>query len=135
VLDGLDNHPKSKEEILNELFPPEFKVGDKVMVTKIPESNHWICNTNRRLFTLEGGIENGFYGTGGAGHMYGLEGCEFRHATPEEIAAAEWEEGNPYKLMHANDEEVCISANEVGQFYKEGRFKGDTFKHDKYEKL
>ena len=57
------------------------------------------------------------------------------HATPEEIAAAEWEEGKPYKVIHANDEEVCISSNKVGSFYKNGRFQGDTFKHDKYEKL
>ena len=123
-------------EILNELFPPEFKVGDKVMVTKIPESDHWICDDERRLFTLKGGIESGFYGTRGSGDMHGLKGCEFRHATPEEIAAAEWESGKPYKVWDDGKEAlVRISSDEVGLFYRYGLFSGGCHAYDKYEKL
>jgi hypothetical protein len=122
------------ESILDELFP-SFKVGDKVMVTKIPKSGHWICDDDRRIFTLKGGIENGFYGTGDGGFMYGLEGCEFRHATTEEIAAAEWEPNKPYKVWIDGEWNLRVSSNVVGNFYTNGRFKGTIVEHDKYEKL
>jgi hypothetical protein len=58
-----------------------------------------------------------------------------RHATPEEIAAAEWEEGKPYKVWIDADWAVRISADEVGSFYVYGYSNGVKEKFNKYEKL
>jgi hypothetical protein len=59
----------------------------------------------------------------------------FRHATPEEIAAAEWEEGKPYKVWIDEEWKLRVSSDKVGHFYSDGMFKGFSFKQDKYEKL
>jgi len=128
------------DNILNELFP-SFKIGDYFVCPERPinpdlRNYGW----DKQMDLLVGSVMKvgGFDGDlaiEDEEHEYSWAVEWVRHATPEEIAAAEWEEGKPYKVIHANDEEVCISSNKVGSFYKNGRFQGDTFKHDKYEKL
>ncbi len=53
----------------------KFKIGDFVIVTQIPESNHWICNSSERIFTLFS-IDN-FYATTKS-RTHGLSGCHFK---------------------------------------------------------
>jgi hypothetical protein len=108
------------EEILNELFPPDFKVGDKVIV--IPTGNLreiesfednkvWLTN---RSWTRKDGL---------------------RHATPEEIAEAEWEEGAVYKVERGDAWVVRVASDKVGWFYYDGAFEGKTTKYNTYEKI
>jgi len=120
------------ERILNELFPPEFKVGDWVKVT---------AGTSIESKELDGkvvkltrvGIGNVSAET--TDILAGMHFNEVRHATPEEIAAAEWEEGKPYKIWYYDEWRVRVAAKEVGCFYLDGSFEGPIRKHDKYEKL
>jgi len=120
------------QELLNELFPPEFKVGDKVMVTskrtaeskklygKVVELKNVTTNTVSTYTTM----------------THGMFFDEVRHATPEEIAAAEWEEGKVYRVWDSNGvKRVRVSSNKVGKFYTHGCYEGNTNHYDKYEKL
>ena len=124
--------PITKEPILNELFPPEFKVGDKVMV--IGKRSIEARSLNGDVVELKT-VSNNTVSTYVEMH-YGMHFNEVRHATPEEIAAAEWEEGKPYKVWGANGEKLIrISAETVGMFYSFGGYSGNTIKYDKYEKI
>ena len=74
--------PATRDEITEEK-KKLFVKGEYVTVTKTPDSNHWINDTDQRTFRLTG--EAPFYATGGSEHSMGLKGCEFRLATLEEI--------------------------------------------------
>ena len=119
-----------KDAILNELFPPEFKVGDWVVGWHFDHKyreNAWQIGGFKKGNAFVVPKEKPNWSTG-------IE--DVRHATPEEIAAAEWEEGKPYKVWIDNDvEEVRISADKVGYFYSCAMFEGDVHKWKNYEKL
>jgi len=120
---------KLADEILTELFP--FKIGDKVMV--IGKSTVEARSLNGDVVEIKN-VTNSTVSTC-TGMYYGMHLCEVRHATPEEIAAAEWEEGKLYKVFIRGEEAVRVSSSEVGKFYSNGFFSGHAFDFDKYEKL
>lgn len=60
-----------------------YKKGDWVYVERILNSTHWLKASSQRIFRLQG--EAPFYGTKGQGNTFGLEGCQLRPATQEEI--------------------------------------------------
>ena len=113
------------QAILNELFPPDFKIGDWVV---------WRLSNDKapyKILSIEPFKVN---------HRFGSYGNSFdfdniRHATPEEIAAATWDANKPYKVWIEDKEAVRISSDEVGRFYACGYFGGGCFTHEKYEKL
>jgi len=123
----------AEKEILNELFPPEFKVGDWVVIGK--DNDYYVNKSGEigritKLKKISCEVDCGHSSLGNS-HNY----CNLRHATPEEIAAAEWEEGEVYIVWLGEIEAVRVASSEVGRFYQNGEFKGKTLKHDKYEKL
>ena len=124
------------DKILNELFPPEFKVGDWVVCPEKP-SDTFKYGWDSDMDDLIGeALEVSSFKHGAlvaAGWIWSTKWV--RHATHEEIAAAEWEEGAVYKVWFANGCAVRISTNKVGEFYSSGFYDGDTVKYDKYEKL
>ena len=114
---------------LNELFHPEFRVRDWVVGwhnnREGLRDNAWQIE----LFDKHGqAVPNGKKG-------YGTTIECLRHATSEEIAAAEWEGGKPYKVWREGEPIVYISSDKVGFFYGSGRFDGRSYEYDKYEKL
>jgi len=137
--------PITKEPILNELFPPYFNVG-QYAIRVWPSGKETLGKAVLKNGQLYWQCEESYNGEGGVykGELYGLisnytnrkKGSKLRHATPEEIAAAEWEEGKPYKVWGANGEKLIrISAETVGMFYSFGGYSGNTIKYDKYEKI
>ena len=126
--------PITKEPIINELFP-SFKVGEYLALKDGHELTHSKAGDVCRLALLKDGFcsvewvtetkqSNGDYFT-----------SRFRHATPEEIAAAEWESGKPYRVWLCGGWMVRISTDRVGCFYNNGSFTGASTKYNKYEKL
>lgn len=94
---NLDSLPYFKEtglinntEYWEAVYKEEFQAGDWVTVTKLPETAHWIHETEERTFQLNG--VNKFYSCTYKNNIYkeryGLEKCTFRKATPEEIEKA-----------------------------------------------
>jgi len=118
------------EKILNELFPPEFKVGDWVVGWGHDHSIYDRHKVAWRIGQVNGDKVHPSNNLSGETQIENI-----RHATPEEIAASEWEEGKPYKVRIGGDWMVRISADKVGRFYNNGYFEGCIFKNDKYEKL
>ena len=120
------------DNILNELFPPEFKVGDwvKVKAGVSIESN----DLDGKVVKLTR-VGSKYVSAEKTDRLAGMHFNEVRHATPEEIAAAEWEEGKPYKVWREGEAIVYISSEKVGFFYGSGRFEGKSYKFEKYEKL
>jgi len=121
----------SIRDILNELFPPEFKVGDWVV------GWHFDHKYRENAWQI-GGFKKGnafFVPKEEPNWSTGIE--DIRHATPEEIAAAEWEEGKPYRVWNGCIPawQVKISAEKVGHFYWDGQFEGVSSENSKYEKL
>ena len=82
--------PKEIVEQWEPVYKEEFQAGDWVTVTKLPETAHWIHETEERTFQLNG--VNKFYSCTYKNNIYkeryGLEKCTFRKATPEEIEKA-----------------------------------------------
>ena len=136
--------PITKEPILNELFPPYFNVG-QYAIRVWPSGKETLGKAVLKNGQLYWQCEESYNGEGGVykGELYGLisnytnrkKGSKLRHATPEEIAAAEWEEGKPYKVWFVDGCAVRISSDKVGHFYVGGNFEGESVKHDKYEKI
>jgi hypothetical protein len=121
-----------KEDILNELFPPKFKAGD--YLTPIDDDT-LMCAT-RGCVCLVNSLSKDYVNVEWISETDQHDGnyylSRFRHATPEEIEAATWKEGELYKVLH---QYVRISAKTVGEFYNNGAYKGGTSKFDIYEKL
>jgi hypothetical protein len=123
-------YKEAPKKILNELFP-SFKVGDWVVgwhsCFKELTHNAWKIDD----FDRHGRVVP----VGKKGYATSIE--SLRHATPEEIAAAEWEEGKPYKVWSddGRTDYVRISSDTIGKFYAGGHFSGGCFTYDKYEKL
>lgn len=126
--------PITKESILNELFP-SFKVGDYLT----PIETNGALNAKTGDICIVDSIDAEYVYVEWITYVRqnngGYSRFNFRHATPEEIAAAEWEEGKVYRVWHYDEWRVRVSAKEVGCFYLEGSFEGVTRKHIKYEKL
>jgi len=130
----------AEKEILNELFP-SFKIGDYFVCPERPinpdlRNYGW----DKQMDLLVGSVMKvgGFDGDlaiEDEEHEYSWAVEWVRHATPEEIAAAEWEEGKFYRVWIRDEWMVRISACRVGWFYDHGSFAGASTKHDKYEKL
>ena len=132
------------DNILNELFPPEFKVGD--WVVRIWPSGketlgkavfehgdlYWKCEEE---YKHEGGVSKGQPYGKISNYKGGWNGSKLRHATPEEIAAAEWEEGKEYRVWEDKMKLVRVSSSRVGYFYENGRYDGNDVRYSKYEKL
>ena len=128
---------EKQKSIINELFPPEVEpkvgeyyklkseFGDVGRVESLDDSG-WFWSPDLFNPYMDDSCSKNYH----TPHLV-IE----RNATPEEIAAAEWEEGKPYKVWFANGCAVRISANKVGNFYVDGNFQGESTKHDKYEKL
>lgn len=137
------------EAILNELFPPEFKVGDTIKVLSLDNDCDWSTGLTS-VDLVKGGLYNvagteasraaknlGFnwYWVELEGIIGKISSNQVRHATPEEIVEAEWEEGKPYRVWLDGDWMVRISTDKIGYFYACGAFQGKTDYYDKYEKL
>lgn len=125
----------AEKEILNELFQPEFKVGDWVVVLETDEfyfnSEYGVAKQIVEIYSQFSPIRYELKFRDGSTNNY----TDMRHATPEEIAAATWEANKPYKVYDHGRETVYISAEEIGHFYKHGWFDGKKIQFDKYEKL
>jgi len=117
------------DNILNELFPPDFepKSGDwvisdhpdwKIGAVRLDDVNRLEFMSNRIAWDRRSSF-----------------GELTRHATPEEIAAAEWEEGKPYKVWIDECWKLRVSSATIGNFYLNGLFEGKSMEWDKYEKL
>jgi hypothetical protein len=123
------------ESILNELFPPEFKAGDYLT----PIETNGTLSANTGDICIVDSIDAKYvyveWITSVRKVKVGYGRFNFRHSTPEEIAADEWEEGKGYKVWFGEIEAVRVASSEVGRFYPNGEFKGKTLKGDKYEKL
>jgi len=126
---------EAKQVILNELFPPEFKVGDWVVVL---EADEFYFNSEqgvaKKIVEVYSDLSETRYllkFKDGSTHSY----TDIRHATPEEIAAATWEANKPYKVWSGNYCRVRMSSDEVGMFYADGTFHGKTIHYENYEKL
>jgi len=130
--------------ILNELFPPEFKVDQyairiwpsgKETLGKVVFKNgqlYWQCEES---YEGEGGVEKGgWYGLV-SNYTNGKSSSKLRHATPEEIAEAEWKEGAVYKVYSGSGWYVRIASDMVGWFYCNGRVEGSTTEYTTYEKI
>lgn len=117
------------DNIINELFPPEFD----------PKAGEWVISDHKdwKIGAVKLDDVNGFAFISNriTWDRRLCFGELTRHATPEEIAAAEWEEGKPYKVMWNNEWHLRVSADKVGHFYNHGKFKGSTSDYHKYEKL
>jgi hypothetical protein len=118
-----------KEDILNELFP-EFKARD------------WVVGWHSEKHSDE--LHKKAWQVRKVDCMYiypvGLNSVMtypkyIRHATPEEIEAATWKEGELYRVHDTCNWLVRVSAEKVGEFYLSGAYDGLTFEYDKYEKL
>lgn len=130
ALDKLKYTKAVKEEILNELFPPEYRVGD------------WVIGWhNGNKYKNKAWQIGGFRDSTGSvipkqepNWATGIE--DIHHATPEEIAEATWEEGKEYRVWNANGVKlVRVASDMVGHFYIDGNYSGGTHHYDKYEKL
>jgi len=135
--------PITKEPILNELFPPEFRVGDYFICHARPTQSvvrncDWVGSMDALVgkvmkvgnIYLDGDIEDKENGWSWA-HEW------IRHATPEEIAEATWEKGKEYRVWNDCGEKlVRVASNRVGWFYTDGCYIGNTTGiYTKYEKL
>lgn len=134
------------DKIINELFPPEFNPKEGEWIVKKWEDGdvdiiHLTKKAGYCLYSQDYYVRNKKHDlTKEAGLIDVKQMIEdirikLRHATPEEIATAEWEEGKPYKVWFVDGCAVRVSANKVGHFYVGGSFEGESVKQDKYEKL
>jgi len=128
-----------KDRILNELFPLEFKVGDWVLTSF--RANGWGSfphEVNNMILQIESivnenfpkGIETTVIFTSGV--KTNIKEIK-RHATPEEIAISEWEEGRECIVWDGSLKLVRVSSSRVGYFYEGGRYSGNDVKFSKYD--
>jgi hypothetical protein len=126
--------PITKEWILNELFPTEFKVGDWV-VCPVKPSDPSKYGWDSDMDDLIGeALEVSSFKHGAlvaAGWIWSTKWV--RHATHEEIAAAEWEEGRECVVWDGSLKLVRVSSSRVGYFYESGMYSGNEVKFSKYD--
>jgi len=137
ALKGKIPFKETTDEILNELFPPEFdpkvgeyyklksEFGDVVKVESLDDSG-WFWSPDLFNPYMDDSYSKNYHNP----HLV-IE----RNATPEEIATAEWEEGKPYKVWIHEEWRLRVSSGEVGYFYLDGKFEGRDCKWNEYEKL
>jgi hypothetical protein len=121
---------RTKEDILNELFPPEFKAGEWVIgwhSKSTPDNFHekaWQIEEIKGKYVYRVGLEG-----------YNTEIDNIRHATPEEIESATWKEGELYRVKKERGWCLRVSANVVGHFYIYGYYDGQPIPCKTYEKI
>lgn len=126
---GCFTYQGAEDDIINELFP-EFKAGEWV----VGWHNEGHPNKlHEKAWQIEKVDDTYAHPVGIYDSETGL--CDIRHATPEEIEAATWKEGELYRVHDTCNWLVRVSAEKVGEFYLSGAYDGLTFKYDKYEKI
>lgn len=117
-----------KEDILNELFPPEFKAGEWV----VGWHNHiHVDDRHKKAWKI-------YMVKDGSAYMVdSTNTCieNIRHATPEEIEAATWKEGELYRVKKDGGWCVRVASPIVGHFYAYGYYEGRVTPWEDYEKL
>jgi len=128
-----------RQAILNDLFGKPFGFEKNGWITITKSETNW----NKKMDDFVGKTvqitnthNDDFVSFLNSGNWTWSYSCgHFRHATPEEIAEATWEEGKPYRVYWNNEWWIRVSAKRVGSFYNGGKFNGSVSEYFKYEKL